>query len=164
MYKAKLNDREISLEITRPGFAAINGQEVSFDISPLNTNRWHLIAGNRSFEISVLQRTDRELSVLINNRPYTLSLADEFDMLLDKMGMSVGDAEKINELKAPMPGLVVSVQVAPGDTVKKGDTLLILEAMKMENAIKAVGDATVRTIHVGKSNTVEKNQLLISFE
>lgn len=164
MYIAKVNNREINLEITRPGFAAINGKEVSFDISALNNDRWHLIAGNRSFEISVLQRTDRELSVLINNRPYTLSLADEFDLLLDKMGMSAGDAEKINELKAPMPGLVVSVEVAPGDTVKKGETLLILEAMKMENAIKAVGDATVRAIHVEKSNTVEKNQLLISFE
>lgn len=164
MYKAKLNDREINLEITRPGVAAINGREVSFDISALKSNRWHLIAGNRSFEISVLHRTDRELSVLINNRPYTLSLADEFDLLLDKMGMSAGDAEKINELKAPMPGLVVSIEVAPGDTVKKGDTLLILEAMKMENAIKAAGDATVRSVHVEKSNTVEKNQLLISFE
>jgi biotin carboxyl carrier protein len=67
----------------------------------------------------------------------------------------------VGDLKAPMPGLVVDIPVKEGDTVSKGDTLVILEAMKMENALKAVADATVKKIAVTKGQAVDKNTLLI---
>ena len=70
---------------------------------------------------------------------------------------------KLNEIKAPMPGLVVRITVEEGAEVKKGDSLLVLEAMKMENVIKAPGDAVVGKIKVNAGQAVEKNQLLISF-
>ena len=63
----------------------------------------------------------------------------------------------------PMPGMVLNVLVKEGDAVKKGDELLVLEAMKMENNIKAPGDGIVSEISVKSGDKVEKNQILIRF-
>ena len=77
--------------------------------------------------------------------------------------MEKGGAGKVNELKAPMPGLVLEINVKPGDELQKGDRVLVLEAMKMENVIKAPADATVASIEVEKGKTVDKNQVMIRF-
>ena len=72
-----------------------------------------------------------------------------------------GDAEKV---ECPMPGTILSVLVKAGDSVKKGDTLVVLEAMKMENEIKAPRDAQVVAIHVGKDDTVNAGDSLVSIQ
>ena len=69
----------------------------------------------------------------------------------------------VNDLKAPMPGLIVDIKVQVGNAVKKGDIVLILEAMKMENVLKSAGDGTVKAIKVTPKQNVEKNQVLIEF-
>ena len=66
------------------------------------------------------------------------------------------------KVEAPMKGLVVGVNVSPGQKVKAGETLIVLEAMKMENPIAAPVDATVEGIHISKGDTVETGALLIS--
>ena len=83
---------------------------------------------------------------------------------LEKMGLSNVASAKLNNLKAPMPGLIYEMKVKVGDEVKKGDTLLILVAMKMENAIKAVGDGIVKSIKTNTGDSVEKGQLIMEFE
>ena len=75
-----------------------------------------------------------------------------------------GSAQVVKDIKAPMPGLVLQISVGPGDTVEKGDPLLILEAMKMENVLKAPGSGTVKKVSVNQGQAVEKNQLLIEME
>ena len=70
-------------------------------------------------------------------------------------------AQKVNDLKAPMPGLVLDILVSEGQTIQKGDNLLVLEAMKMENNLKATNDAVVKKIKVSKGDKVEKNTVLI---
>ena len=83
---------------------------------------------------------------------------------MQKLGLSIGGSQKQNVVKAPMPGLVLSVMVEPGQVVSKGDPLLILEAMKMENVIKAIGDGTVKSVAVEKGAAVEKGHLLLEME
>jgi biotin carboxyl carrier protein len=78
--------------------------------------------------------------------------------------MSNGLAAKVKEVKAPMPGLVLDIRVVPGQMVQKGDVLLILEAMKMENAIKSATDGVVKQVKAIKGQSVEKNQLMIVFD
>ena len=70
---------------------------------------------------------------------------------------------KVNDVKAPMPGLILSMSVAEGDEVKKGDPLLILEAMKMENVIKSPSDGVIKSIKAAQGDSVEKNEVLIQF-
>jgi biotin carboxyl carrier protein len=80
------------------------------------------------------------------------------------MGLENALTPKVSDLKAPMPGLVLQILVEPGQEIKKGDKILILEAMKMENAIKAPADAIVAQIHINPGTAVDKNQLLITFQ
>ena len=78
--------------------------------------------------------------------------------------MSNVNSAKVNDLKAPMPGLIVDIKVKVGDTVKKGDIILILEAMKMENVLKATGEGIIKAIKIAPKQNVEKNQVMIEFE
>lgn len=166
MYKVTFEDRELSVDLEAPGSAIIDGNAVQYDMESVEKDCWNVIANHKSYNVRLIERNDIEktMTLLVNNRSYTVSLRDRFDELLDKMGMSVGAGAQLNELKAPMPGLVVDVITTPGSAVEKGETLLILEAMKMENVIKAAGTSTVKALHIVKGQTVEKNQLLISFE
>ena len=106
----------------------------------------------------------KRFSIKVNNNIYDLNLQTELDILLDKMGMSSVSDEKMDNVKAPMPGLVLDILVEAGQTINKGDNLLVLEAMKMENIIKASGTGVVKNIKVNKKDAVEKNQLLIEME
>ncbi len=108
-------------------------------------------------------KATKTCTLKINGRLYTVELRDKFDLLLEKMGMNNTSAGKVNNIKAPMPGLIIDLKIKEGDVVKQNDPLLILEAMKMENIIKSPGEGTVKTIKVKKGASVEKGQVLIEF-
>lgn len=102
--------------------------------------------------------------VKVNGQQLTFTLKKEVDFILESFGISGNSSQSINELKAPMPGVVLDIKVAVGDVLKKGDPLIILEAMKMENVLSAPLDCIIYSIEVKKKETVEKNTLLIKFE
>lgn len=141
----------------------VNGQPAELDIAQLIRDRFHILDGGQSYRIEVLKAdfATRQFEVKVNDRIYPLRLEDELDALLDKMGMSGGGAQQMTDVRAPMPGLVLNVFVSEGQAVQKGDNLLVLEAMKMENIIKASGSGTVKAVKVQQKQAVEKNQLLI---
>lgn len=170
MYQTTVNDTahfQVNFTKAPAGSDAIqlNGQPFAWDLVRLNDHTFHIIRDNQSFTAEVLafDGTEKKVSLKINGHLYTVDVKDRFDLLLEKMGISSGTELKVNDVKAPMPGLIVGISVQPGDVVKKGDSLLILEAMKMENNIKAPGDGTVKTVRVIKSDRVEKGQVLVEF-
>ena len=119
----------------------------------------------RTFNTTLLEinRAEKSLVILINGQKQQVQIKEPLDELLHSMGLDkIVDAGASN-IKAPMPGLVLDVLVSQGDTVAKGDKVLVLEAMKMENIIKASGDGVVARILVNKGETVDKNQVLIEF-
>lgn len=77
------------------------------------------------------------------------------------MGLDVSKMQKVEPIKAPMPGLILKVLVTEGQAIKKGEPVLILEAMKMENVFKAPGDAVVKAIKIEERQAVEKGEVLI---
>ena len=93
-----------------------------------------------------------------------INTIEQLNVLLKQLGMDKLAANKVNNIKAPMPGLVLRISVAIGDVIKKGDPLLVLEAMKMENVIKAAGDGVVKKINAIERTAVEKGSILIEFE
>ena len=89
---------------------------------------------------------------------------DRFDLLLSKLGLAELAGKKINQLKSPMPGLILEILVQPGQEIKMGEPIIILEAMKMENIIKSPADVLIKSIKVIKGKPVEKNELLMEFD
>ena len=84
--------------------------------------------------------------------------------MIRSLGYKLSSGAATNEVKAPMPGIILEMKAQPGDKVKKGDTLLILEAMKMENAILSPKDGVIKSVWSNKGDTVDKNKLLIELE
>ncbi|MCB9190077.1 MAG: acetyl-CoA carboxylase biotin carboxyl carrier protein subunit [Flavobacteriales bacterium] len=141
----------------------LSGNAFNWDVSKISDSVFHLIKDDRSFNVEVLEPLEGLTRLKINGNVYEAEAVDQFDELLKKLGMEKGGAGKVNELKAPMPGLVLEISVQAGDTLKKGDRVLVLEAMKMENVIKAPADVTVSSIEVKQGSTVEKNQVMVRF-
>lgn len=143
----------------------INGKPFQWDVLQTGSNTWHAIYNEVSYTI-VLDTEDAEnntYSLNINGKRVMVNTLDKMQLLLKSMGIEHSTQNKLNEIKAPMPGLVLRIEVTEGQAVSKGDNLLVLEAMKMENMIKAPGDAVVSKIRVSSGLAVEKNQVLIQF-
>ncbi|MCF8463318.1 MAG: acetyl-CoA carboxylase biotin carboxyl carrier protein subunit [Flavobacteriales bacterium] len=141
----------------------INNHQFSWNVSKIADNRFHVIKDKRSFNVEVLPAIDGKSQIKVNGTVYETETIGKFDELLKRLGMEKGGAGKVNELKAPMPGLVLEISVKSGEQLKKGDRVLVLEAMKMENVIKAPADVTVASVEVEKGKTVEKNQVMVRF-
>lgn len=164
MIKATINGgNTLSIEKNADG-TFINGQEIIHDLRILKPGTYHLIINQKSFTVEVEESNIAEKKHLlrINGKKFDVQLRDRFDDLLHELGMDAMKSQKVSDLKAPMPGLVVDIPVVEGQEVKKGDTLLILEAMKMENTLKATTDVTVKKIVVKKGQAVDKNTVLIN--
>jgi biotin carboxyl carrier protein len=148
-----------SVEVTKEQAAAL-------DLVALPDGSFHVLHEGKKYKAEIISSDTnaRTLEMRINGSVFKLHIADKYERLITKMGLSVGKNTKLNEIKAPMPGLVLSILVVPGQVVQKGDALLILEAMKMENVLKSPGDGVVKKIVVEKSTPVDKGALLIVFE
>ena len=141
-------------------------QVKDLDLIPDGEGRYHVLLEGRSYhaELESVDSPNRQYTFRINGSKYTVHIADQYERLIQQLGLSVGGSHKQNTVKAPMPGLVLNVLVEPGQVVQKGDALLILEAMKMENVLKAVNDGVVKTVQAIKGSTVDKGALLLEME
>ena len=104
------------------------------------------------------------LKLKINHRVFEIRKKGELDELIKELGLDVPKVRKLKELEAPMPGRIVNIAVSIGQELNVGDDILSLEAMKMENVLKAEGIGTVKTINIKNDDVVEKGAVLIEFE
>lgn len=143
----------------------IDGNVYEWDMVEIGNQSFHVIHKNKSYRAEVLSfdKQAKSLTVRINGSKYNVEVKDKLDLLLERLGMDKLAANEVKDIKAPMPGLVLDIMVNEGDEVKKGDQVMILEAMKMENVLKSPGDGTVKSIKVKKGEGVEKNQVMILF-
>ena len=153
---------EISFEGNQP---LLNGSPFQWSLTKDGNRKFLIHKDHKTFkcELLKLDTLTKSAEIKINKNIYSINLKDKMDLLLEKMGISMAAVNAVNDLKAPMPGLVLEVIAKVGQEVKKGDQLIILEAMKMENVLKAAGDAVIKSIEVSKGDSVEKNQVLIKF-
>lgn len=153
----------------------VNGtHDFSFDkdeISRLNIvekskDSYHIIDEHTSFKakITTANFNEKKYTIQVNGNDYEVDISDELDVLIAALGLETSSGKKENDLKAPMPGLVVGVSAKVGQEVKEGEGVLVLEAMKMENTLVAPRDGTIKSIAVKEGDKVEKNELLIEIE
>jgi biotin carboxyl carrier protein len=164
MHKASVNKKTFEID-QHDQSITVNGEAFQWDINKVSDGYFHILYENKSYRAEVV-KTDavaKTISLKINGRNYSVELKDKFDLLLEKMGMNQSAVHKVNSIKAPMPGLIIDLKIKTGDTVKQGEPLLILEAMKMENILKSPGEGVIKNVKVKKGDNVEKGQILIEF-
>lgn len=125
----------------------------------------HILHNLQSFSAEILNEDfiQRDYTVKINGNSYKVKIETPLDQLIKEMGLSLGNASVEDEILAPMPGIILEVNVTEGDEVSKGDYLCVLEAMKMENALTAPRDGVIKSVNIAKGETVDKGKLLIEF-
>ncbi len=163
MYKTTVNNRKFQIEFGSE-HPSINGKKFEADVLEYKKGKFHIIRNNRSFEAEVVSanKEEKTFAIKVNNTMYTVSVKDDYDELLRDMGMDSSASKKVNDIKAPMPGLVLNVMVQSGQKIQKGDALIVLEAMKMENILKSPADGVIKKVNIIKGDKVEKNQVLVN--
>lgn len=165
MYKASV-DNAIEFQIAgSKNETTVNGDVAIVDWLKINDHTYHVLLGSKSFLAEVVDQDlqSKTFRIKVNNTIYDVNLKDRFDALLHQLGMDNLTANKVSEVKAPMPGMVLKVFVKAGDEVEKGDNLFVLEAMKMENIVKSPTVGKVVSVAVKPQDKVEKNQTIIRF-
>lgn len=142
----------------------INGKEIKGEIVKKTDSEIVLKSANKLHCISIEGMNKNEIIVSINGKISKIVRPDEHAELLKKIGITPNQTSKASSLKAPMPGTVLKILVEEGASVREGDKIIILEAMKMENVIKCQNDNMIKTIHVEEKQNVDKNQVLVTFE
>ncbi|MBT8299705.1 MAG: acetyl-CoA carboxylase biotin carboxyl carrier protein subunit [Maribacter sp.] len=157
-FKVTVND-SLSFDITNEDIASI-------DALPTSKKTYHILQNNKPFLAEVIGSNfnKKNYTVKVNNSTYDVVISDGLDLLIKEMGLSLGSTKNIGSIHAPMPGLILEINVRVGQAVNEEDPLLILEAMKMENVILSPRDGIIKSIAINQGDAVEKKQLLIEFE
>lgn len=135
----------------------------SISVADLAADKKLIFIDGQKFEAQLIQvnREDKTVLLQLNQKKISVQIKEPMDDLLHAMGLDKALQAKVQDIKAPMPGLVLDVLVSEGQSVEKGEKVLVLEAMKMENAIKSASAGVVKRVCVSKGTAVDKNQVLI---
>lgn len=124
---------------------------------------FHILNNGKMVKLQLLHADylTREFHFRCHALEFRITLRDRVETMVHKLGLKLEDDARVNDIIAPMPGLVLKLLVSEGQSVSKGDPLVILEAMKMENVLASPNDAEIDTVTVQQGDTVDKGQLLI---
>ena len=161
-YITTIDGKEFTVEVIDEKHVSVNGKVLDVDFESINGQPvYSLIIDGKSYE-GYVYPDEEKWQVLLHGRLYQADVVDEREKRL--RAAASGNVVEGGEyhLKAPMPGMVVAIPVAEGQPVKKGQILLILESMKMQNELKSPKDGTVSRIRVMAGESVEQKQALLS--
>lgn len=164
VYIATVNGEEYRVELLDGKRVAVNGVVYQVDFQAIGDQPlYSLLASGRSFEANVVQR-EGAWEVLLEGVLYVVQVEDERERRLRQQAGRELASNVLVQVKAPMPGLVVEVLVQPGDVVEKGQVLLLLESMKMQNEIRAPRKGTVLNVYVQPGDSVNQNQRMVEIQ
>ena len=153
------------IKIIDSQYIEVDNVRLSYSFSELDGSIIILKVENKFYETSYAKKADNELSLLINNESFDITIRTSLqEKAYQLLSASQNKTEHSNTIKSPMPGLVVKVIKHVGDKIIKGDTVMILEAMKMENEIKANVEGILSEIFVDEGKPIEKNISLFSIK
>ena len=157
-YVAIIGSERYEVEIDNDGAILVNGEARDVDFLNLGGSLYSIITENKSLE-AVIDDDESKIAVMMDGQLFETQVLDERAMLLvQRRGGLSSDS---GEVHAPMPGLIVMVAVAAGDSVEQGDTLIILESMKMQNELRSPIAGSVKSIQAAAGQAVDKGDLLV---
>ena len=161
MFKVYIKGR--TFVVSGDHLESVDGKVLNPDFLEYAEGKFHVLLENLSYtaEILSIDKDTKTCMIKVGNSTMSVSIKDRYDELLLEMGIDEVAGKKVNDIKAPMPGMVVQVMVTNGQAIKKGDAIVVLEAMKMENILKSPTDGIVKKIHVIKGDKVDKNQVML---
>jgi pyruvate carboxylase subunit B len=163
-YRALVGERSFDIQVSEDGQLTVNDATVQVGFERIGEDSFLLLVDGQSLPVVIERAGDDTLRVTLNGRVTTVQVKDERAMLLERFGLADMAGAKEQEIRAPMPGLVLNVMVEEGQEVQEGDGLIVLEAMKMENELRAQADGVVAALHVAAGDAVGKNDLLLELE
>ncbi len=165
--KQSYMDSTYKLSVNNSSFFELSESDLkNLDAVSVENSKFHVLKDNNPYLAEIIS-TDfiaKKYTVKVNSNTYSVVISDSLDILIKEMGFEIGGTKKVNIIKAPMPGLILEINVIVGQEVKENDPLLILEAMKMENSFLSPRDGIIKSIAVVIGVAVNKGQLLIEFE
>lgn len=163
-YITTILDQVFEIEILKDNKVMVNGDEYEVDFETVPGQMvYSLLVNGKSFEAHVNQG-EEDWMVLLQGTLYNAEVIDEREKRLRDASKDEGGEGSSFSLLAPMPGLIVKVPVVEGDTVEKGEVLVILESMKMQNELKSPINGKVNTISVMEGENIDKKQILLIVE
>lgn len=161
-YITTINEKTFEIELRSDGTMLVNGEPRSYDFLSLGEHLYSIIMDNQSHEAVVEHEDGHHYGVMIGGKLYDAVVMDERSQLLaNRHGGEFVDSGEIS-IAAPMPGLVVDILVHEGQEVTKGETLVILESMKMQNELKAPRDGTVQRVSIKVGESVEQKRVMVT--
>lgn len=162
-FVARLNGIQKQVKIIDENFIEIEGFRYNYSITELLDSKVVLKVDNKFYEAKILQNINSDVSLLINGKIFDINIKTNLQEKAFKL-LSESQGIKDNSIiiKSPMPGLVLKICKKVGDQISKGDTIMILEAMKMENEIKSNKSGILHEIFVNEGKPIEKNVTLFS--
>ena len=157
-YRIKVND-SFEFELNESDLKAI-------DILSTGPGGYHILEDNVPYHAKITESDfgQKSYTIKVNSDVYQVAISNQLDQLIDQMGFATSSSKDIGIIEAPMPGLILDINVRVGQAVNEDDPLVILEAMKMENVITSPRDGIIKKVAVEKGEAVDKNHILIEFE
>ena len=161
-YSTAVGGKTFIIDVNRENQVTVDGETIPVDLISIDrATAFSLLLDNQSYEVLVNEESD-EYQVLVLGHLFNVRVEDERARRLAQASRGFLPGSGEIQIKAPMPGLIVAVPVTEGQVVKRGDVLVVLESMKMENELKAPRDGTVSAVRVQTRQSVEQSQTLVT--
>jgi biotin carboxyl carrier protein len=164
-YVVRINDKTKNISVKNNNILDIDGKNFNYELLDLNCNSFLLKLNDSFYEISCSESDGENLSLVINGINFDTivrsSLQEKAIRLIEEASTSVHHK---TEVKAPMPGMILNIKKSVGDNINQGESVVILEAMKMENDIKSPTSGVIKSVQVSEGAAVEKGMILFSIE
>lgn len=165
-FVARLNENSTrSIKILNEETIQIDKEIFNYKLIKLSEKKYLLKYNNKIFEVLLVNYSNDNYEIIIDNKQFKINILTTLQSKAVELLQSANmNKTHFKEIKSPMPGLVVKINKVKDEKVKKGETIVVLEAMKMENEIKAPADGTIAEIYIKTGSAIEKNILLFSIK
>ena len=159
-----LKNKRNKIVISENSEILINGKAHHYELISLNNSTYRLLIDKKYYDISTVNIDSEKIAVTIEGYTYEALVRTALQERATEVIEETGSAHHTKEVKAPMPGMILKIKKHPGDTINIGESIIILEAMKMENDIKSPSSGIIKEIFVNEGTPVDKGAKLFSIE